>query len=48
MTLQELKKNTLNDKTLNLSLVEIIGVLSCDNKEYIQKVLKGKECSSEK
>lgn len=40
MTLQELKKNTLNDKTLNLSLVEIIGVLSCDNKEYILKVIQ--------
>jgi hypothetical protein len=48
MTLAELKKNTIDDKTLNLTLVEIIGVLSCDNKEYIQKVIKSKECSSEK
>jgi hypothetical protein len=40
MTLQELKKNVLNDRTLNLSLVEMIGIYSCDNKEYIQKVIE--------
>ena len=40
MTLEGLKKNTLNDKTLNLSLVEMIGIYSCDNKEYIEKVIQ--------
>lgn len=42
MNLQELKKNTLNNKALNLSLIEIIGILSCDNKEYIEKVMRNK------
>lgn len=40
MNLEELKKNTLNDKTLNLSFVETIGIILCDNKEYIQKVIE--------
>ena len=40
MTLAELKKNTLNDSTLNLSLVEIIGIILCDNEEYILKVIQ--------
>jgi hypothetical protein len=41
-TIQQLKENILNDTTLKLSLVEILGITLCDNKEYIYKVLKGK------
>lgn len=43
MTLEELKNNTLNDSTLNLSLVEMIGIYSCDNKEYIEKVIQKRQ-----
>ena len=40
MTLEELKKNTLNDNSLSLSYVERIGIVLCDNKEYILKVIQ--------
>ena len=43
MTLEELKKNTLNDNSLSLSYVEMIGIYSCDNKEYIEKVIQKRQ-----
>lgn len=42
ITLKELKENTINNTSLGLDMVEIIGITLCDNKEYIYKLLKHK------
>lgn len=40
ISLVELKERVLNDNTLSLSLIDKIGVILCDNREYIYKILK--------
>lgn len=40
MSLKELKEKVLADNSLNLSVKDTLGVVLCDNKEYIYKVLK--------
>lgn len=47
MSLEELKKYVIKDSKLNLSIKEIFGVFSCDNKEYIYKVLKENSAKNE-
>lgn len=40
ITLKQLKERVLNDSTLNIPNIEIIGIFMCDNKEYIYKILQ--------
>jgi hypothetical protein len=38
-TLKELKIKMLTDKTLNLTDMDKLGIVICDNKEYLYKLL---------
>ena len=42
MSLQKLKIETINNNTLNLTLLETLGIVLCDNEDYIYKLLKNK------
>lgn len=46
-TLEELKENTINNVELGLTMVEILGVTLCDNKEYIYNMLARKIAEKE-
>jgi len=37
-TLKELKIKMLTDKTLNLTDMDKLGIVICDNKEYLYKI----------
>jgi hypothetical protein len=43
LTLEELKRHTVANNDLNLTLVEILGVYTCDNKEYIYNLISAKK-----
>lgn len=40
LSLKELKEYTIYNNNLKLTLMEILGVFLCDNKEYIYKLYR--------
>ena len=47
ISLKELKENTINDMSLGLDMTEITGVVLCDSKEFIHKLIKRKIAEKE-
>ena len=42
ISLKELKENTINNMSLGLDIVDILGITLCDNRDYIYKLIEKK------